>query len=672
MFIFTVQIIECYFQSFFMRKIFLIIAAVAMSNVFVKAQDDAMMQVFYWDVPVDGENKNGFWYDSISAKIPELKKAGFREFWMPPPSKGNWGIYDMGYGVHDHYDLGAYEQIGTTSTRFGSIDELKRLIKLAHDTANGPRINLLADVLLNHMYSTQEKDLEANPVLLHYINKEAWVNGNEYFPYPLNEIIWKITTNGSTNIKLIHYQAGFGSDWDGTLFIKSDTTIAGLNNYRFKEPATFSERDCISNPGWYAVQFNGDTLVLDIKNPQKSEQSYYLNIAFRTQSSQQNFNWIDQTRGLRIIPDIRGENSTNINVLTTTGVKCASKDTLPNLKWDYSFFHPGFEGDLLHGDLVDDKITPELKWFGHDFNHKNPTLLEYLSDWGKWLRDSIGFDGYRLDFIVGVEEQFIADWINEVWKDGPNQEGTMVAEYFTKNKKRIGNWISFMEAETSEQTQLKAFDFPLKFELTEMCNDTAQVFDMRNLLHAGMLFNSEYKLDADQLVSFVDNHDTGKESDKWLTKDWNLAYAYIFFYPAQPCVFYNHYFGDTQYEFGHSDKAQTLPAELGAYIDILIASRKHYLGGEMMHLTDSSEKYKNFYLAFREGNESCSGAFLSISNAINNSQHTIMLPKQYTAFYGEELINLLDPGSKVTVAKNGEVVFNIRSAGRILKDEVKE
>ena len=147
-----------------------------------------------------------------------------------------------------------------------------------------------------------------------------------------------------------------------------------------------------------------------------------------------------------------------------------------------------------------------------------------------------------------------------------------------------------------------------------MCNSEPGSFDMRNLLHAGMLFDTLYSLAAEKLVSFVDNHDTGKESDKWLLKNWDMAYAYIFFAPPQPCVFYNHFFGDMQKEYYNERKELSIPSNLKAEIIKLMNLREDYLSGQMNHVSDNSDRYRNLYIAFREGNESCSGAFLSLNN----------------------------------------------------------
>src|SRR5262249_36203199 len=119
------------------KNTLIMVACLLVSGQRLIAQSDVMMQAFYWNVPVNEAGKNGYWYDTISSKIPALKTAGIKALWMPPPSKGNWGISDMGYGIFDHYDLGAYNQKGSTETRFGSKSELLSLLSTAHSTTGG-------------------------------------------------------------------------------------------------------------------------------------------------------------------------------------------------------------------------------------------------------------------------------------------------------------------------------------------------------------------------------------------------------------------------------------------------------------------------------------------------------------------------------------------------------
>ena len=632
----------------FFRPLIILFPTLLMVSNISLAQRDAMMQAFYWDVPVDSENKNGFWYDSLSAKIAELKTTGFTELWLPAPSKGNWGIYDMGYGIHDHYDLGTHDQIGSTETRFGSFEELQNLIKLAHDTLNGPRINLLADIILNHIYSTQSKDFESNPVLKNYMLSQSMVDEEQYHPYPLNEVVWKISKSKEkiTNIELHCPKVEPNSNWDRIVFIKADSTLEEITTYNPDKPIKLQPNQEIEPGNMYWIQLDPNTVQENMKVNSIASNTY-LQLSLRNQLNGE-FNWTDQTRVVYLTT-----NDAFIDVLTTTGIHYVEKDLLPNITWNYNHFHPGFEGDYLNSDLIDDQVTPSLKWFGHDLNHENPEVLDNLTDWGIWLRDSIGYDGYRFDFVVGVKEQFIVDWINDVSKDH-TQKATMVAEYFSENKKRIYDW-SLLINQTTPNTKTKVFDFPLKFELTRLCNGTPE-YDMRNLLTAGMLFDSLYTLPADMLVTFVDNHDTGKESDKWITRDWKIAYAYILFAPAQPCVFYNHFYGDTLITFTHEKEKLALPLDLKPYISKLMDYRSLYFKGEMKHVSDTSKVFKNHYIAFR-GNDEEPGAFLSINNSQSILQSEVILGTEYSDLYDKQLVNLINFEEQIEIDVNGNVTF---------------
>jgi alpha-amylase len=169
-----------------MRKITLMVVGLLFLAFLSKAQNDVMMQAFYWNLPVNEVTKNGTWWDSLRLHAPELKSSGIKAIWVPAPSKGNWGIVDMGYGIYDHYDLGNYYQKGTTETRFGSRAELTSMLSTMHTS---PRIDVYADAVLNHVYSSDENE-ETNPAVKAYVFGEAHNGANT--AYPTNEIKWKI------------------------------------------------------------------------------------------------------------------------------------------------------------------------------------------------------------------------------------------------------------------------------------------------------------------------------------------------------------------------------------------------------------------------------------------------------------------------------------------------
>jgi alpha-amylase len=71
---------------------------------------------------------------------------GVDAVWIPPTPKNKNATNDVGYSPFDQYDLGDKYQKGAARTRFGSKDELLRLVAVLH--ANG--IEVVQDVVLNH------------------------------------------------------------------------------------------------------------------------------------------------------------------------------------------------------------------------------------------------------------------------------------------------------------------------------------------------------------------------------------------------------------------------------------------------------------------------------------------------------------------------------------------
>lgn len=109
-----------------------------------------MMQGFYWDV-----EPGGVWYDKLSGSADQLGRAGFNSIWLPPPSKGAAGGFDVGYTPYDYYDLGQYDSrsgdqtSGTGAfipTRYGTKDQLLEAI----DNLKANGLNIYADIVLNH------------------------------------------------------------------------------------------------------------------------------------------------------------------------------------------------------------------------------------------------------------------------------------------------------------------------------------------------------------------------------------------------------------------------------------------------------------------------------------------------------------------------------------------
>lgn len=110
---------------------------------------DVILQGFYWNThPGDVTNTTtgGIWWDTLVSMAPQIAAAGFQTVWTPPPTKSFAGVWDMGYGTYDYFDLGNILSKGTTRTRHGSRAEHDAMISALH--TNG--LQVMADVVLNH------------------------------------------------------------------------------------------------------------------------------------------------------------------------------------------------------------------------------------------------------------------------------------------------------------------------------------------------------------------------------------------------------------------------------------------------------------------------------------------------------------------------------------------
>ncbi|MBP7558604.1 MAG: T9SS type A sorting domain-containing protein [Chitinophagaceae bacterium] len=666
------------------------------------AQDDVMMQAFYWNVPVNEAGKNGSWYDTLRAKLTDMKSAGIRALWMPPPSKGNFGISDMGYGIFDHYDLGNYTQKGTTETRFGSRSELASLITDAHSTSGGvPYMDVYADVILNHIYTDNSLAQESgdNPAVKTYVFNKAVSGGTQRVPYPTNEIRWLIpnAAAGDYYIQIsgyfLNYGGAVGERGYDVYFKFTDAAppSPGSQLWEYEPNNGSGNYNVALDQRTYSGHMQNSSDIDEYKITLATADTIEIILTARREGTNPSTNawewqWAAQTNGY--YPSAVWYNGSNIassslKAFTATAVDYVNHSGTgePNYTWSYTNFHPVDAADYL-GDGgsteggYEDQLVPNTKWFGMDFNTYDTVVQNRLKTWGTWLTNTIGFDGYRLDFVRGFQEDFVSDWVNNLPLKGGAQR-FIVAEYFTGYKYRLKNWVNTLAGDGAD---VDVFDFPLKNTLTEMTNGTGASFNMAWLNHAGMVRDDGgNSLGGTSVVTFLENHDTGKEHDKWVTQDWKMGYAYILFAEGRPCLFYPQYYGVTQTDNHNPSLTVTPPSSLKRDIDKLMFIRRTYLNNSMIVLTEQGNPVTepspngtttfagdtwNVYAARRQGNGTKSGGILVINNnnsltrgiwVDNDGSPNGTATSGYSDWKNQVLVNALDTTQKTTVANDGRV-----------------
>ncbi|WP_106154356.1 T9SS type A sorting domain-containing protein [Marinilabilia salmonicolor] len=653
-----------------MKKIFTMLSMAMLmlsGNLTMQAQNDVMLQAFYWDVPVDAETNNGFWWDNLYNKASEFKEIGITGIWIPSPAKGNWGIYDMGYGIFDHYDLGNYNQKGTVETRFGSRQELESMIAAMHDTNNGqPKVEVYADIILNHMYSSEE-DAEANPAVKEYVFDEAFRNGQQYVPYPTNEIKWVIedAAAGDYYIKF----KGFYLDYSVSYQERAYDIQIDYNNSGFGSSYSWESEPNNGNGETNTFPASGETVrafinsegdIDEFKVTAPGGKDIIIQLTARRQSGDE-WQWADQTHGF--YPSEIWHNGQNLAVnelkaITNTGISYINHTGTgeANLTWDYSYFHPVDENDWLGNWGSGDEIITNTKGFGNDLNTFDPRVQTRMNNWGEWLSDEINFDGYRLDFVRGFQEEYVANWIANLPPIN-NQQRFIVGEYWG-SASSIQSWVNNVATNGADAD---AFDFPLKSTLTGMCNGDAG-FDMNWLNHAGMIRNGDgNSLPGTSVVTFLENHDTGKEHDKWVTKDWHLGYAYMLTHEGKPCIFYPHLYGVTLVDNHDASVQIEVPASLKEDLKKLIFIRKTYLNGSLSVLSESGNPYPSsdthdVYVARREGNNSKGGAIVVLNNSHSDKGLWVdATPQDWSSWTNKTLVNAFNEEQTTEVFGDGRV-----------------
>jgi alpha-amylase len=135
-----------------------------------------MMQYFHWYLP-----PNGSLWKQLSLDAEGLAAAGFTALWLPPAYKGANGGYDVGYAVYDLFDLGEFDQKGSTATKYGTKDEYVGAIERAHAVG----IQIYGDIVLNHRLGADaSEEFEATPLdpnnrfqpIDSYQKIEGWTN----------------------------------------------------------------------------------------------------------------------------------------------------------------------------------------------------------------------------------------------------------------------------------------------------------------------------------------------------------------------------------------------------------------------------------------------------------------------------------------------------------------
>ncbi len=169
-----------------------------------------------------------------------------------------------------------------------------------------------------------------------------------------------------------------------------------------------------------------------------------------------------------------------------------------------------------------------------DIDHKSENVQKIIKAYLKFLKEDIGYTGFRYDMVKGFSGTHVADY-----NDATGVEFS-VGEYWDGNQSII-NWIN----KTNKKSA--AFDFQFRYNVRDAIGiKDNQIVSSPNWSK----LRSDYSLMHDPTyrqyaITFVENHDMQYRSKNEpldpLKRDTLAANAYMLAMPGTPCVFQPHW-----------------------------------------------------------------------------------------------------------------------------------
>jgi len=217
---------------------------------------------------------------------------------------------------------------------------------------------------------------------------------------------------------------------------------------------------------------------------------------------------------------------------------------------------PGKGGDDS-GDTID--IAPDL-------DHSNEEIREAIVEWLNWLKEDIGFSGYRFDYVRGYAREYAREYVLRT----VGLEAFCVAE----------NWVGMC---WSDDYLLYNQDKPRRalVDWLQGSGDCAALFDFptKGILQEAVKRGEFWRLADSQRgqpglsgwapqssAVFIENHDTARQ---WaFPRDrLGLGYAYALTHPGIPVVFAPHLWSDGG-DAVENRRVERLHEEIRALLDI--------------------------------------------------------------------------------------------------------
>lgn len=244
-----------------------------------------------------------------------------------------------------------------------------------------------------------------------------------------------------------------------------------------------------------------------------------------------------------------------------------------NTQWDWKYFD-GMDGFLFSGKNWDDCLPDYL--MGADVDYQYEPVRQEIKAWGEWIISEVDFDGFRLDAVKHVDNNYIHAWLEHI-QNSTVKDVFFVGEAWIEDTNDLKNYIDAVG-----HPDLKVFDFPLHAYFRNLANIGGVANDMKALADVGLVNLEGYQ---DRAVTFADNHDTNRDNEASGVHRYKYqAYAYMLTREhGTPCIWWKDF-----YVYGMHEG-----------IGKLLLARKYYAYGPGHEEPDANDE--DVYCYVREG-----------------------------------------------------------------------
>ncbi|MCX7647534.1 MAG: alpha-amylase family glycosyl hydrolase [Elusimicrobiales bacterium] len=177
-------------------------------------------------------------------------------------------------------------------------------------------------------------------------------------------------------------------------------------------------------------------------------------------------------------------------------------------------------------------------WGCRDLDHRSQLVQEDTKIFMRWLKNDLGFDGWRYDMVKGYSPYYV-----KLYNYASSPVFT-VGEFYDTNRQLIVNWIDGTDDTSDKKNASSAFDFTTKYNLINAVESERYEVLSDNGKPSGLI-----GWWPEKSVTFVENHDTSPRDPNFISnasKEYKIqrmmGYAYILTHPGVPSVFWPHFY----------------------------------------------------------------------------------------------------------------------------------